>query len=727
MYAMSPGGQSVYYSQDQNSSTILSDKYLRKPVTDYAGNIWWPGDVVYKHAAFHKKIFVWSERFRNLSTVSSMYRDGEILWIGTLGGGLLKYNFKTDSYHQYDQNTKGLNPLPDERVYFIAPYGGDSLVLLTRGNLVLFEKASGNSKHYPISNGPIRSAVIEENGAWVTHSGHGIFYLDFRSGQKQMFLGGKNGQPLIAQSYYIFKDRTGYLWLCTLGDGLVKFDPESKQSKSFTKETGSSNSISSNNLHMITDDQQGHLWIGTTDGLNIFDPKTEEFEVLSVKDGLSGDLIQSLVMDVEGNVWAAAGSGLSMINTTSRQIRSFNYGDGLTNQQYYPRSIHIDPEGRIYIGGSSGLNFFHPSEFGSNDIQPQVWISDIRRPIQTSYTRAIEYVDHIAMSHTEDFLTISFASTHFTDPESNIYSYRMLGIDERWIDLGKQNILTLPGLQPGEYTLEINTRTSNGSTSIRPASLRITIEPPFYKTWWFMALTFFFILALMAAISRYRIAQLKKEAQFRQKLSEIELQALRAQMNPHFIFNSLNSIKSYIAGNEPRLAAAYLTKFAQLMRHILNHSKEEQISLAEELKALQLYVELERIRYGRFTFDLTIDPLLPLEQIAIQPLVIQPFVENAIWHGLVHLDGPGKLQIRVKDQQSSISIEVEDNGIGRKAASQNGNSPEKRKSYGMQITKDRLQTKYNSQSSVEITDLYNADNKPAGTLVRMQLPKIHVS
>jgi LytS/YehU family sensor histidine kinase len=205
--------------------------------------------------------------------------------------------------------------------------------------------------------------------------------------------------------------------------------------------------------------------------------------------------------------------------------------------------------------------------------------------------------------------------------------------------------------------------------------------------------------------------------------------ALRAQMNPHFLFNALNSIKSFILKEDKREASRYLTKFSKLMRIILKNSKQKFISLSEELDALQLFIEFEEMRFSKkFLYEITVAGNIDKEDMYLPPLLIQPFVENAIWHGLLHKADQGKLKIDVKRQNKLLKITVSDNGIGREKSNElKSKSGSKKKSYGLQITDDRIKLMHDTfgiESSLEIHDLYSEKNIAEGTEVILRIPAL---
>jgi tetratricopeptide (TPR) repeat protein len=218
------------------------------------------------------------------------------------------------------------------------------------------------------------------------------------------------------------------------------------------------------------------------------------------------------------------------------------------------------------------------------------------------------------------------------------------------------------------------------------------------------------------------------KAEFQQQATDLEMQALRAQMNPHFIFNSLNSINRFILKKQSSEATEYLTKFSRLIRMILNSSVSASVSLAEDLEALQLYIELERLRCEeKFSFKIECDPDVDADFIQVAPMLLQPFVENAIWHGLMSKESEGHLWVNINQADSTLICTITDDGIGRKKAAEFKNKSGKHKSMGMKITESRIamMQKMNGENkSVEIRDLVDAEGNAAGTEVVLKIPVI---
>ncbi len=235
-------------------------------------------------------------------------------------------------------------------------------------------------------------------------------------------------------------------------------------------------------------------------------------------------------------------------------------------------------------------------------------------------------------------------------------------------------------------------------------------------------------LKLQHELELQKLESEKTKAELEHQATELEMQALRAQMNPHFIFNSLNSINRFILKKQSSEATEYLTKFSRLIRMILNSSASASVSLAEDLEALQLYLELERLRREeKFSFKIKVDPDLDIDFIQVPPLLLQPFVENAIWHGLMNKESEGHLLINVDQDDSTLMCTITDDGIGRKKAAELKDKSGKHKSMGMKITESRItmmQKMNGTDKSIEIRDLVDADGSAAGTEVILKIPVI---
>jgi tetratricopeptide (TPR) repeat protein len=218
-----------------------------------------------------------------------------------------------------------------------------------------------------------------------------------------------------------------------------------------------------------------------------------------------------------------------------------------------------------------------------------------------------------------------------------------------------------------------------------------------------------------------------KQAELLQQAAELKMQTLRTQMNPHFIFNCLNSINRFILENNRSDSTRYLNKFSKLVRMILQNSQSSFISLKSELESLELYIEMEMMRFNNhFSYKIIIPPELSISMLKVPPLILQPYVENAVWHGLMHKEEKGELLIEVLQKEKDLLLKITDNGIGRKQAERIASkSATKYKSMGLLLTADRIammQGTNGNESAVIINDLVDADGEAAGTEVQIKIP-----
>ena len=305
------------------------------------------------------------------------------------------------------------------------------------------------------------------------------------------------------------------------------------------------------------------------------------------------------------------------------------------------------------------------------------------------------------------------------------YEYRI--DDGQWQELGTSRLVTLANLDPGEYEVYARAANPDGVWSSSEHLIRIVVTPPWWETTIFYLVVLVIICGVIYWIYRSRVATIRKQQELRsetnKKIAEIEMKALRAQMNPHFIFNSINSVQSLITKGQSDEARHYLTRFAKLIRIVLNNSRAKFVRLSDDLEALRLYLELERFRFKNFDYRISVGDDIDPHFLEIPPMLLQPYVENAIWHGLSHKEGGGGLiEVRVERSGDLVVLHIIDNGIGReRAGALQTRSRSKQTSLGMRITEDRLSILselYGETANVQVIDLKD----PTGTHIRITLP-----
>ena len=326
---------------------------------------------------------------------------------------------------------------------------------------------------------------------------------------------------------------------------------------------------------------------------------------------------------------------------------------------------------------------------------------------------------YLSLSHWQNAVNIEFAANGFS--QDNIeYDYHLVTSDLDTIQTAKsESWAVYNNLKSGIYIFTVAAINEEENTITYSTPLTINIAFPWWQTWWFYTALITLVTAIIVIVYRLRIAQIRKESLLKGRLIEADLKALRSQMNPHFIFNSLNSINRYIIKSDPATASDYLTKFSKLIRLILDNSSQPLISLTKEITALRLYIELEQLRFTKqFTFSIDVIGSIDTDNVCIQPLMLQPFVENAIWHGLMHKQtDDGKLTITFNQNNNRMICIIEDNGIGRtKAVHVSSSLHEGSNSQGIEVTINRLKMA-NASSNIHIEDLKNNIGEANGTRV----------
>lgn len=349
--------------------------------------------------------------------------------------------------------------------------------------------------------------------------------------------------------------------------------------------------------------------------------------------------------------------------------------------------------------------------------------------------KAVDLQTEGHFNHNHNTVECRFKATYLGDRSTLQYHYRLIGYDSTWLELPVgQNELLYNALRKGSYILEVQAR-DNKHLTAPIARYAFVITPPFWETWWFVVLCIVGVAAVVSLVFLIRIHILKQQntllldkKAIEKQLVESQQTALRAQMNPHFLFNALNSIQEMIVVNNKRAASTYLGKFADLMRLYLNHSQEESVTLAEELDALKLYLELEQVRFeDTLTIDLEMTPDLSMDTLTLPPMLLQPYVENAFKHGLLHQTAERhlKLVFALDAEQACLYCRIQDNGIGRLASAQLKQARHGHQSFASSATERRLTLlNYNKKNAitVDIEDLVDELGQALGTAVHICIP-----
>ncbi len=464
------------------------------------------------------------------------------------------------------------------------------------------------------------------------------------------------------------------------------------------------------------------IWIATrSNGLYQIENNAIVHHYLEGATSITSNICHRVFIDEKNQAWLSTNKGLNRIHPKTHQVRRITVDDGLTSN--FVTSTYKF-EDQVYVGTGNGLTVFNENDITDVQPAPPVILRDIKINEKDTLLKSTY---HLNWNH--NALYIGFIAPYFQGKIS--YKYRMLGIRDDWINTD-DNYARFPELTAGKYTFEVKSVTSNNIESKEVAQVKFTIKPhPLFSplAYSLYALT---LLACLLLAFYLRIRQIKyqegEKTKINKKFAELELQALQAQMNPHFVFNAMNAIQNYIVKKEVNEANRYLAEFGRLMRLFLDSSYKKYIDIEEEIELLQLYIRLEKLRFrDKFEVHFHIDEQVE-QTLEIPSLLLQPFVENAINHGLAYKEGKGELHISMKQQADTIHIAIEDNGIGRERAMKiRQGSFKSYKPLGIQIINERLATLHTMEDlevNLTIIDLADDAGNAVGTRVEMQIPII---
>jgi signal transduction histidine kinase len=494
-------------------------------------------------------------------------------------------------------------------------------------------------------------------------------------------------------------------------------------------------------------------WIVAAAQLVHYDKNFQLIGSYNSENGMPGAEISGLIPDNKGNIWFTTERSIFQLNPKTGTITMLGEKDGIFSGQVSAQNGTKGDDGDIYITADSGFYRISPNKYIFSP--SSVYFESVKinqRPVQLP--AGINQVGKLSLRYFENNIDLETGTIDYYSKGKGHIRYKLESDAKNapWQYAPANYTIRYEGLIPGTYKLTVQSSNAGNEFNSPEKVLVIEISPAFWNTWWFRTIAIVCIGAVFYSLLRWRLHQRfrlqleraekdsqlalersEKEtqlAEMRQKASEMEMQALRAQMNPHFIFNSLNSINRFILQNNRAQASEYLTKFSRLVRMILQNSQASLITLESELESLQLYLEMESLRFDyHFTYKISYPKDLDVSVLKVPPLIIQPYVENAIWHGLMHKEEKGQLDIEVSQENEYLFFKITDDGIGRRRAAELASkSATKHKSMGLRITADRIammQSTKGNESPVTITDLVNADNSAAGTEVIINTPVIY--
>lgn len=710
---------------------------------DKEGNIWVTSlqKGVYMLTAQERNTLVAKMPITTDSEVSSFSLLDSLLYFGNRAGDIFStnteelkpqtlYNKKSSAKYNNITTIKSIS-VGKDFLWFIRQSDGIMRVDLGDKTVASLEEVMDykyiiNHKNIPNYNTTNKHAAIK----YVSNLGKDLFWLEDKS------------QLLVARGYYPY--------LCT-----------------FSRDSADILLLTYNRTYSITIDANETIWLGHNDGLGSFKNNTytfhDEIELLKGKNiwdlevgsnntlwvgtdgygliayngseafsiaGTENDIVQDIFISEDGYIWIATNYGVKQIEQKqpldqSAVVNIYNVNSGLITRE--ANCVAADSQ-YVYVGTNEGLTRINRHMVHYDSTAPTLYLDQI---LINGIRAERDSIYHL--THNQNELEFFYTALSYKSFGNIRYEYQLVGADRSTITTTNRSV-RYSNLAPGSYTFNLIASDIQKIQSPPLKSIKLIIAPPWWQTKLFYATLILFVTTIIISTYLWRVRNIQQKAEWETNINRqfaaLELQALQSQMNPHFVFNSLGAIQYFIQTNKKELADDYLAQFGHLMRLFLESSKNKYISLAEEIKLLNLYIKLEKIRFKqKFDYQITVAEDISTHNTFLPSMLLQPFVENAINHGLFHKDGEGLLSINIqKEGDGVLKCTIEDNGIGRKRAGEIRQQSNKNyKSRATQITEERLNALRKFEDfdiQFEIKDLLDQHQEALGTRVIITIPEI---
>lgn len=491
----------------------------------------------------------------------------------------------------------------------------------------------------------------------------GLFFYDTNGTENQIKL--PNNDVIIASE--IIQHSDGSLWIATTQNGIVQIKNQ-KVISHLTK----TNKLTSNNTRRI-EIEKDNLWILNDKGIEIYNFNAKTLKNASANLCMKGITINDFI--VKNNTIA-----------------------------------FITNEGVFY----SNKNIIDHSQIPQFELT-NLWVND----------KKIPFKNNLVLDFEENTIQFDFRTIHYKSLGDYIYEYRIKNNTDLWNSLNsKASSIKFESLKYGNYEFQIRVRYDNKTTAIK--TFHFEVKKPFWLQWWFITLEILSLIFVIYLVNKKAVLRTKKKQEIKEQLALSQITALRSQMNPHFMFNVLNSVQGLIYSNQKSKASEYLGKFSDLMRKILEASDKKEITVEKEFEMLEMYVSLEKSRFDSdFDYSFSLPNDLDLSRYKIPSMIIQPFVENAIKHGLMHKKGAKELKINAKIIDNYWRFTIEDNGIGRTKSAQINKNFKSHNSFATKAIDTRIELInkiVTSKIEIQIEDKISNSNEPLGTKINVLIP-----
>jgi ligand-binding sensor domain-containing protein len=677
---MGNGTYVLNQSSTKPTQHLLKGRYVTHSLVDMNGNIWIStiGNGVYMlpETARQMQHYTVNNGLSDNSIYSIIRKPNKDLVLGLKNGNLdiiskkkISYKVLKSPYPSYNPIKKLFYDNQNKSIWFASNN--------TLGEIKESNKAIRYLKERDNLTYALKSFSISKSGKLAVALAAGVDILKNKNAPLLFETPNLNGPSIHFpfRAYTVFYDSSERLWFSNI-NGLHYID-QNKAVKIYNKIPQL--------RQRITDiiELPDKTIICSSYGFGIFVLKNLKLaKIITTKDGLPSNICKKVIF-ANNHLWVITGKGISRITSDFKKIDNYQKENGLLSNEINDAIVDNDS---IFVASNSGLSIFN------SDIQKR------RKepiPLNLNYILInnvkVDLSKKIKLNHKSNNLTINFIAIDFNNPTGISYRYRIKD-DLKW-NSTVNNTIELVSLQPGNYHLQIKAKGIYSDWS-KPIELTFVISPPLWKTPWFIILMCLVlgpaIFFLINSIYRRKRLKVQEELTAKTKIIALEQQALQAMMNPHFIFNVMNSIQHFINTKDTVMANQLLTGFARLIRKNLEICNKSYITLEEELSYLNLYLSLEKLRFGdKLNYTISVDQEIDKEETLIPSMLLQPYVENAIWHGIMPKESDGNIAIHIRlKKEDLLHICIEDDGIGIENSAKLKNNDHI--SRGMELTQERI-------------------------------------
>lgn len=554
-------------------------------------------------------------------------------------------------------------------------------------------------------------------GFW---GGPGLTLFDVRTNDFVMYLKDCFDDPYNSRLITsLYRDSNNRLWVGTTQSGIHYFNADSNHCKSYYDQINSGGGYQSAGVNHIVEDRNGIIWVAA-EGLYRYDETQDRFLQIDLPEPYDKLHVYKLFPQ-DDELWMLTELGLMRYHTAKSWLTDFSM---LVETRFRGNlsAVHKIDNERFIIGGENGLAVIDPNILGFEHVFPRVFLTYMEFS-DGNVVNGLSNYKEIRIGYEDNFFAVHFGTDAWQPNNTYQFYYKLENFDDKWVKLQQgQRTANFTNVPAGNYVFRLRTGDQFGNLSTQEAELKLIIDLPWYKTWWFIASVSLFTILVIIYFWRLHL----KDIRLSMQNVALSHTLLRLQMNPHFIFNSLTAIQNYIYAHKPHEAGQFLSDFSKLIRLILDNSRHEYISLEKEIETMTLFVELQKLRFEQgFDFHYEVDPGIMPDITYVPPMLAQPFLENAIEHGLMPRKTKGAISVRYTLKDKVIQFEIHDNGIGlTKSKEKKTQSKMLHHSLSIKICQERLFHLHKGIKSRPhfILEEIIEDGEAKGTRVKFDIP-----